>query len=520
MVNDINFIKSKSARLDLFVLSGFVIVKLILPFFLVNAAYSLHRDEFLHLDQANHLAWGFQSVPPLTSIFAVLIQFLGGSETAVRLVTASIGALTLIFTWKIVAEFKGDLYAKALSAIALICCAVGRLDLLFQPNAFDVLSWTATYFFLIRYFNTKANKYLYLMAIGLGLGFLNKYSICFLVAGLIPALLISNQRKIYSNKHLYFAGFIALLIILPNLLWQYQHHFPVVNHMKELARTQLDKINRVDFLKDQLLYYFNIIFIVLAGLWALVFSKTFSSYRWIVIGFVISLGLFTWFRAKAYYDTGLYPVIIATGCSYLALLFNQGWKTYFRVLMIVLPLALFSLTIKYAYPILSPGQIVALHDKYARIGALRWEDGLQHNLPQDFADMQGWKEMARLTDVAYAQVKDKSALLVRADNYGEAGAINYYSKFKNINAVTYNADYLYWFKMDKPIKHLILIREPNEEDPQRKKEQPFFKKITKIGEVTTPYAREKGAAVFLLEDATIDINSRIKAEIEEEKHDH
>lgn len=512
--------KSKSTQPDPFVLVGFVIVKLILPFFLVNAAYSLHRDEFLHLDQANHLAWGFQSVPPVTSIFSVLIHFLGGSETAVRLVTASIGALTLIFTWKIVAEFKGGLYAKALAAIALICCAVGHLDLLFQPNAFDILSWTAIYFFLIRYFKTEGNKYLYLTGIALGIGFLNKYSICFLMAGLIPALFIANQRKIYTRKHLYGAGLLALFIMLPNLLWQYHHHFPVVGHMKELARTQLDKINRIDFLKDQLLYYFNIIFIVLAGLWALVFSKTFSSYRWIVIGFAISLGLFTWFRAKAYYATGLYPVIIAAGCSYLALLFNQGWKKYFRVLMIILPLALFSLTIKYAYPVLSPKQIVALHHKYARVGALRWEDGLQHDLPQDFADMLAWKEMAALTDIAYARVKDKSALLVRADNYGEAGAINYYSKFKNINAVTYNADYLYWFKMDKPVKHLILIREPNEEDPQRKKEQPFFRKITKIGEITTPYAREKGAAVFLLEDANIDINSRINTEIQGEKHDH
>ncbi|SDC48102.1 ArnT family glycosyltransferase [Pedobacter soli] len=521
MVNNINFRKSTSAQLDVLVLGGFVLVKLILPFFLVNTAYSLHRDEFLHLDQAHHLAWGFQSVPPLTSIFAVIIQFLGGSEAAVRLVTASIGALTLIFTWKIVAEFKGRLYAKALSAIALICCAVGRLDLLFQPNAFDILSWTAIYFFLIRYFNTRANKYLYLTGVALGIGFLNKYSICFLIAGLIPALFIANQRKIYASKHLYGAGLIALLIMLPNLLWQYHHHFPVVGHMKELARTQLDKINRVDFLKDQLLYYFNIIFIVLAGLWALVLSKTFSSYRWIVIGFVISLALFTWFRAKAYYAAGLYPVIIAAGCSYLALQFNQGWKRkYLRALIVILPLALFSVTLKYAYPVLSPQQIVGSHDKYARVGALRWEDGLQHDLPQDFADMLAWKEMAALTDIAYAKVKDKSALLVRADNYGEAGAINYYSKFKNINAVTYNADYLYWFKMDKPIKHVILVRESNEEDPQRKKEQPFFKKITKIGEVTVPYAREKGAAVFLLEDATIDINSRVQTEIEEEKHDH
>ena len=520
MQNDINFRTSKSPQVDLAVLCGFVIVKLILPFFLVNAAYSLHRDEFLHLDQANHLAWGFQSVPPVTSLFAVLIQFFGKSEAAVRLVTASIGAATLIFTWKIVAEFKGGLYAKVLCAIALICCAVGRLDLLFQPNAFDLLSWTAIYFFLIRYINTKENRYLYFMALALGIGFLNKYSICFLAAGLFPALLISNQRKIYKNNHLYLAGLVALLIMLPNLLWQYHHHFPVVGHMKELARTQLDKINRTDFLKDQLLYYFNIIFIVFAGLWALLFSKTFAPYRWIVFGFVISLGLFTWFRAKAYYATGLYPVVIAAGCTYLALLFNQGRKKYLRVLMVILPLALFSITVKYAYPVLSPQQIIAKHHKFARVGALRWEDGLQHDLPQDFADMQGWKEMARLTDSAYARVKDKSALLVRADNYGEAGAINYYSKFKNINAVTYNADYLYWFKMDKPIKHLILIREPNEEDPQRKKEQPFFKKITKIGAVTTPYAREKGAAVFLLEDATIDINSRIQSEIEEEKHDH
>ncbi|TCD27388.1 glycosyltransferase family 39 protein [Pedobacter psychrodurus] len=520
MENNMNIRKSKSALVDLGVLVFFVILKMILPFFLVNAAYSLHRDEFLHLDQANHLAWGFQSVPPVTSIFALIIKFFGGSETAVRLLSASIGAATLIFTWKIVGAFKGNLYAKVLSAIALICCAIGRLDLLFQPNAFDILSWTAVYFFMIRFFDTKENRFLYFIAIALGVGFLNKYSIVFLAAGLIPALLISKQRAVFKNKHLYFAALLALLIMLPNLIWQYTNHFPVVGHMKELAATQLDKINRIDFLKDQLLYYFNIIFIVLAGIIALLFYKPFAGFRWIIFGFIISLALFTWFRAKGYYAAGLYPVIIAAGCTYFSFVFNNGWKKYLKVLLIILPVALFSITMKFAYPVLSPEQIIAKHDKFAKIGMLRWEDGLQHDLPQDFADMQGWKEMAALVDIAYAKVKDKSALLVRADNYGEAGAINYYSKFKNINAVAYNADYLYWFKMDKPIKHLILIREPNEDDPQRKKEQPFFGKITKIGEVTTPYAREKGAGVFLLEDANIDINSRINSEIEEEKHDH
>ncbi|UKT63174.1 glycosyltransferase family 39 protein [Pedobacter mucosus] len=505
---------------DLGLMSFFVVLKLILPFFLVNSIYELHRDEFLHLDQANHLAWGFQSVPPVTSIFALLIKFLGGCEVVVRLVSAAIGATTLIFTWKIVEELKGDLYAKVLSAVALICCAIGRLDLLFQPNAFDILSWTAIYFFLIKYFNTKSNRFLYLTAVALGIGFLNKYSISFLIVGLIPGLLVSNQRLIFKNKHLYFAGLVALLIMLPNLLWQYYNDFPVVWHMKELAKTQLDKIDRIDFLKEQLLYFICVIFIVSAGIITLIFHKTFKNYRWIIIGFFISLAFFTWFRAKAYYAAGLYPVIIAAGCVYFDFALTIGWKKYLKILLIILPIGLFSLTLKFAYPILSPQQIIERHEKFSNIGLLRWEDGKQHDLPQDFADMQGWKEIATLTDIAYEGVKDKSAVLVRADNYGEAGAINYYSRFKNINAVAYNADYLNWFKLDKPIKHLILIREFGEEDPQRKKEQPYFRKITKIGEVKAPYAREKGTSVFLLEDANIDINSRIKSEIKEAKHDN
>ncbi|MBC7418719.1 MAG: hypothetical protein H7325_11255 [Pedobacter sp.] len=151
---------------------------------------------------------------------------------------------------------------------------------------------------------------------------------------------------------------------------------------------------------------------------------------------------------------------------------------------------------------------------------LGWEDGLQHDLPQDFADMLGWKEMARLTDIAYSRIKDKSRVLVRADNYGEAGAINYYSCFKNINAVTYNADYLNWFKLDKPITDAIFIFGSYDEDPQRKREKPFFKKITKIGEVKNLYAREKGASVFLLEGASEDVTNIIKAEIKERQHDH
>ena len=39
------------------ILIVFVALKLVLQFVLVNPVYELHRDEFLHLNQANHLAF-------------------------------------------------------------------------------------------------------------------------------------------------------------------------------------------------------------------------------------------------------------------------------------------------------------------------------------------------------------------------------------------------------------------------------------------------------------------------------
>jgi len=50
-----------------------VAIKFILQSIVVNPVYELQRDEFLHLDQANHLAFGFISVPPLTSLISKLI---------------------------------------------------------------------------------------------------------------------------------------------------------------------------------------------------------------------------------------------------------------------------------------------------------------------------------------------------------------------------------------------------------------------------------------------------------------
>ena len=117
----------------------FIIIKFLLHYFLVGQEYELHRDEFLHLDQARHLAWGYVSVPPVTSWISSIIFFLGNSLFWVRFFPALFGALTILVVWKTIEALNGNLFALILGATCVLFSVLLRLNLLYHPNSLDVL---------------------------------------------------------------------------------------------------------------------------------------------------------------------------------------------------------------------------------------------------------------------------------------------------------------------------------------------------------------------------------------------
>jgi 4-amino-4-deoxy-L-arabinose transferase-like glycosyltransferase len=139
---------------------------------LTSPEYDLQRDEFLYLDQAHHLAWGYLSVPPVTSWIPYIIFSLGNTVFWVKFFPALFGALTIVVVWKAIEELNGNLIALILGATCVLFSALLRLNLLYQPNSLDALSWTIFYFILIKYFNTNKPKWLFvgttLGAIGTG----------------------------------------------------------------------------------------------------------------------------------------------------------------------------------------------------------------------------------------------------------------------------------------------------------------------------------------------------------------
>ncbi len=498
------------------VLIGFIALKFILQCILLSLEYELQRDEYLHLDQANHLAWGYLSIPPLTSWTSYIIQILGNTIFWVKFFPALYGAITLYLIWKAIETLGGNLFALILGATCVLLSVLLRLNTLYQPNSFDVLSWTALYFALIKYAKTENVKWLFIAAILFAFGFLNKYNIVFLLLGLIPALLITSQRKIFIRSKLYLAVILGLIIILPNLLWQYNNGFPVFYHLKELTETQLVNVNKLDFLKSQVLFFIGSTLVIVAALYALLFYKPFKPYRFFFWSLFFTLAVFMYFKAKDYYAIGIYPIYIAFGAVYLEELLKNDWKRYLQPFLIFIPILLFIPMYDVAFPNKSPDYIVANANKYRKLGMLRWEDGKEHLLPQDYADMLGWKELARKVDSVYATLPNKDQTMILCDNYGQAGAINYYTT-QNIKADSFNADYVNWFDLSVNYENLIRIKQFSNSSTEFEQTAPFFNNSTIAGSITNKYARELGTTIFVFTGAKIDIRGRIKAEIEAEK---
>lgn len=488
----------------------FILTKMVLQYVVINPVYELQRDEFLHLDQAKHLAWGFHSVPPVISWISWLILQLGNSVFWIKFFPALFGALTILIVWKTIKSLKGGLFACILAATGLLCSVLLRINILYQPNSLDILCWTLIYFTLIRFIQTNNYKWLYFLAISFAIGFLNKYNIVFCILGLVPALLLTKHRALFLKAQFYYAILLALAMISPNLIWQFQNDFPVLKHMKELADTQLVHVNRMDFLKEQVFFFIGSIFILISAFISFFSYAPFKPYRFLVAVYIFTIGLFIYFKAKDYYAIGLYPIFFAFGAVYLSLLLEKGWKFYLRYLAFAIILFFFYGLLKTSMPIYTPETYVKNAEEHKPFSEHTWEDGKKHPISQDFADMLGWKELAAKTDSIYNSIPDKNSIFILCDNYGQTGAINYYSKIKGLQANSFTDDYLNWLDLDKEIKTVIRIKTLDNLGSTR--DLALFETVKQVGTVENKYAREKGTQILLLTKPKVDLAKLLKKE--------
>lgn len=469
------------------------ITKFILPLFLQDPVFELQRDEFLYYQQGQHFALGYLENPPLIGYLAMISSWFGGSEAWVKLWPCLFGAATVVVTCLITVELGGKLFAQFIAGLSIITGAFLRMNFLFQPNMLDIFFWTLSIYFIIRYINDKEDKFLNGFVLSLAIGFWGKYSIAFIAISIVISLLLSQHRKIFLQKKLYIAALIGLVIILPNVWWQYQHNWPLIHHMKELQETQLKYMNPTGFLTDQLMMFMATIAIWIAGLvWFLKNKKWhFLAFTYLIVIVLLILG-----RGKSYYAVGIYPMLFAAGAvAWEQWTTKRNWIRYTISLLII---GITYVLLPMSLPIWKPERLASFYKKYGI--EHKWEDQKNHDLPQDFADMLGWKELTEKTKKFFYSNPVKSNSIIFCRNYGQAGALNFYGKdfYFSYRVISDNGSFLLWIPNRLWMKNIILIsnRLPD------KDEEVFqhFEKVTVIDSVTNPMSRQYGDKIIFFEN--------------------
>jgi 4-amino-4-deoxy-L-arabinose transferase-like glycosyltransferase len=494
------------------------VTKFVLPFILQHPLYEPQRDEFLYMAESQHLAWGFMEIPPLLPVFGWISNLFGTNIFWIKFWPSLFGAFTYIITAKIILSFGGRWFALLLAFLTFIFGAYLRIHFLFQPNVLDVFFWTMICFSIMRFIQTEKNSYLYLFGVSAGLGMLSKYSIAFFVIAVLLSLLITRNRKIFLNQHFYFAGCVGALIFLPNFLWQMNHHFPVFAHMEELQRTQLKYIDPSGFLIDQLLMFLPCVFIWIAGLYFSILKEN-EKYRIFAWAYLIVIVLLLYFQGKSYYSLGVYPLLFAFGAIHLER-FTAKSSIIWKYIFILVPFGLGVPLIPLYLPVYKPDKLAAYYKAkhIEKTGFLKWEDLQNHPLPQDFADMLGWKEITEKTASAYSTLsnEEKKRTIIFADNYGQAGALHFYGKKYNLpTAYSDNASFLYWLPENLHIDNLIIVT-----DDQQEMQHDFLKDFSSVilyDSVTNIYSREKGSLIIIMKGANEKLNQMFQQKIKMDK---
>jgi MFS family permease len=380
---------------------------------LTNGRYGFHRDEWQFLSDARHLDWGFVAYPPLTPLLERIgLEVFGLSLVGLRLFSVLAQAAAIVVTGLMARELGGRRLAQVTAALAV---ALSPLPLFegteFQYSSFDFLWWVLIAYFVIRLLKTENPRWWLAIGATIGLGLLTKYSIVFFIAGILGGLVLSRARRYFMNGWFWGGVAFALLIFLPNFIWQVRHDFISYHFLQHIHVRDVGEGRADGFLRDQFLICVNTAAapLWLAGLVAFARDRRYRMLAWM---YLIPLALFFFAKGRGYYMAAAYPMLLAMGAvagewwvSRLPRLGRWSVKTLFFTGLAVC--GAFVCTV-----------ILPLQGS----GPLR-DFALKNN--GDLREEIGWDELVRTV----AGIRDslppeqQSGVGVLVGNYGEQGAI-------------------------------------------------------------------------------------------------
>jgi len=383
--------------------------------------YGFHRDELLTFENARHPAWGYAVYPPLTPFLArVALETFGTSLRGFRLFGAISQGLMMLLTGLATRELGGKREAQLLAALAAGIAGPSLVHGSFLSyTSFDNLWWVLAACFVIRLLKTGDARWWVGVGAAIGLGLMTKYTIGFLVIGIAGATLLTPARRHLKSPWLWCGATVALLVAMPNVVWQVRHHFVSLEFVKSIHERDIGRGWTDFFLLNQLWKCTNCTTVPLwcAGLWYVFKAPEGGRYRMVGWMYVVTLAALLLARGRDYYLAPAYPMLFAAGAV--------QWEKWLSAMSIPSQRAARRVT----WQVLAVAVVlgVAVTVPYAPLGSAWWRLADVVN-GGNFNSQVGWPDMvesvARIRDSLPA--RDRAALAVWTGDDGETGAISLY----------------------------------------------------------------------------------------------
>ena len=400
-----------SARTTLWIglAAAAVLVAVTSPFM---SRYGWDRDELYFLSAAHHLALGYVDFPPLIAAIGWLVDGLApNSLLALRIVSLAAGAGTVILVAFIARELGGGHRAQGLAAVAwaLTPYILGSASI-FHPTWLDALAWVGFLYIAVRLLMRHDLRLWLVLGLIAGVGLEAKYTIAVLIVVFAASLILTSERRQLTSVWPWIGLAIAVLLLLPNIIWQVQHGWPSLQFFSSQNATTASDTSRPAYVAEQLLFLgataglaaTGVVWLWRRGLRALALIPVFTTL------------IFLLERGRSYYPLPADALAVAAGAVAVEHWLRPGRRAWLFGVAVVAQIAV----IARAGPI-----VVPFYTTQQLVRSSAWKAGY-------FKDEIGWQEMTAQVEHGWASAGSTGRAdgVVLTQNYGEASALQFYGR--------------------------------------------------------------------------------------------
>jgi 4-amino-4-deoxy-L-arabinose transferase-like glycosyltransferase len=423
-----------------------------------STRYGYFRDALYYLACSEHLSFGYVDQPPLIAVVAWITRHtLGTSLPALLFWPAVSGAARIILTAALARELGANRFGVVLAAALAATPGVWWvIDHQFAMNTFEALLWTGCAYVIVRLIKTRNSKLWLVFGAIVGIGLENKYSIAIFVFALLFGVLLTKERKILFTPWILAGGGLALLIFLPNLIWNVAHNWPFLELMHNVRVTGKDVVlPPAKYLLQQVLMMNPVSFpFWFGGLLYYLFSREGWTFRALGWTFLITIAFFLLNGAKDYYTAPAYAMLFAAGAVMTERLLKSSRFVSVPKLAAVLKAACFTwlfagvvLLLPLVLPILSIENFVRYQSHLPFEVPKTERSFVGAVLPQHYADEFPWPGMVETVARVYHTLtpEEQAKTAIFCQNYGQAAAIDFFGpRYGLPKAISGHQNYFLW----------------------------------------------------------------------------